>query len=394
LATYRTRTVRIATVAASASLLGALVLPGTGQAQPKLSLAQAQAKVAALQDQAEMAQERVYQTQMALAARQRTLGVLNGQVVKAEAAFHVAQRSIGQLAAIAYRSGGVDQTLQLLLAEDPSQFLAQASMLSSVSKREADILRAGATAKDRLAQTKLAVAQEVGRLQQLRDQASQDEARVKSLVRQAQDVLNSLQAAQRAELARQQTAARAAQLVQQRALAAANTPPAPRPSAPRGPSKPSVRPPTGSRPPGGGGGSVGGNASIGERALNYALAQVGKSYVYAGVGPRSYDCSGLTMMAYRSVGIYLPRYGGWGGQADVGRRIPLSQLRPGDLILYYPPSLHHITMYAGHGEIVHAANPRDGVEISPMNSMPIAFAVRPYKSAGIFNWHFERGNTV
>jgi cell wall-associated NlpC family hydrolase len=255
--------------------------------------------------------------------------------------------------------------------------MAQASTMSVLSRHQADVVRAVSTASYRTAQAKLAVAAEVGQLERVRDTAAREQASVQTLARQAQALLSSLQAAQRAELARRQAAERERQLTEQRVLAAANAKAA-APAAAAGGRASRSNPRSSAAVPSPGGGGGGAKGSIGQRVLAYALAQVGKSYVYAGVGPRSYDCSGLTMMAYRSVGIHLPRYGGHGGQADVGRHVPISQLMPGDLVLYYPPSLHHIAMYAGNGRIVHAANPRAGVLTDSLNSMPIAFAVRPY----------------
>ena len=362
MATYRTRTVRLVSIAASASLVAIALLPGVGQAQPKLTLAQVEARLTTLQSQAEIAQEAANTAQVALVAGQRTLKDLNARIERAQAALATAQRSIGQLASAAYRSGGMDQTLQLLFADNPTQFLAQASVLNGMSRHQADVLRTVAGANDRLAQDKLAAAQEVGLLKNLSNQASRHEAQVQALVNQAQGLLNSLQAAQRAELARQQAATRARQQAAQRAMAQANIN--------NNSNRASRATPRYSYVPKGGG-----NASIGARALAYAMAQVGKPYVYAGTGPYAYDCSGLTMMAYRSVGISLSHssFAQW----DEGMHVSVGSLQPGDLVFYYQP-MHHVGMYIGGGMIVHASNPSTGVEISPLMSMPYDGAVRPY----------------
>jgi peptidoglycan DL-endopeptidase CwlO len=361
LATYRTRTIRIVAVAASASLLGVAFLPGIGQAQPKLTLAQAEARVNALQNQAEVAQEQVNSAELAAGKAILTLADDNARIAQAEAALAGAKRSIGQLAAVAYKSGGVDETLQLLLADNPTQFLAQASVLNGISRHQEDVLRTVAAASDRLAQVKLAAAQQVGLLQQLRKRALTNQDQVQSLVKQAQNVLNSLQASQKAALARQQAASRAQQQALVRMQQANNNSNASRPSVSYAP------------PPSGGGG--GGNLSIGQRALAYAMAQIGKAYVYAGTGPNAYDCSGLTMMAYRSVGISLSHssFAQW----DEGRHISVGDLQPGDLVFWYQP-MHHVGMYIGGGMVVHAANPSSGVLESPLMSMPYDGAVRPY----------------
>ena len=100
---------------------------------------------------------------------------------------------------------------------------------------------------------------------------------------------------------------------------------------------------------------------------------MGKRYVYAGTGPNSYDCSGLTLAAYRSVGIYLPHQSG--SQFHSGRHVSSSELQPGDLVFYYSP-IHHVGIYIGGGRIVHAANPGEGVRIAGVFSMPYSGAVR------------------
>jgi hypothetical protein len=67
-------------------------------------------------------------------------------------------------------------------------------------------------------------------------------------------------------------------------------------------------------------------------AIRYALAQLGKPYRWGAEGPNSFDCSGLVQSAYRAAGINLPRVSRQ--QYGAGRLVPLSALRPGDLLFY------------------------------------------------------------
>lgn len=109
-------------------------------------------------------------------------------------------------------------------------------------------------------------------------------------------------------------------------------------------------------------------STIGERALAYALAQVGKPYVMGGNGPDVFDCSGLMQQAYLTVGISLPRLASQ--QQYIGTQVALENLSPGDLLYYQDgtsPRRGHISMYAGNGLAVEAANPRRGVRIRPLN---------------------------
>jgi peptidoglycan DL-endopeptidase CwlO len=102
-------------------------------------------------------------------------------------------------------------------------------------------------------------------------------------------------------------------------------------------------------------------------ALAFALSQVGKAYVWGGNGPDAYDCSGLTVAAYKKAGISLPRttYTQW----TVGTPVSLANLQPGDLVFYYS-GISHVGIYIGNGKIVHAANPTTGVAIASVTSMP------------------------
>jgi cell wall-associated NlpC family hydrolase len=87
----------------------------------------------------------------------------------------------------------------------------------------------------------------------------------------------------------------------------------------------------------------------------YARAQVGKRYARGAVGPHRFDCSGLTLQAYRRIGLRLPHSSG--GQAARARAISRSQARPGDLVV----GPGHVGVYMGGGMMVDAGNPRTGV---------------------------------
>jgi peptidoglycan DL-endopeptidase CwlO len=68
------------------------------------------------------------------------------------------------------------------------------------------------------------------------------------------------------------------------------------------------------------------------KVIAYAEAQLGKPYLWGGTGPDAFDCSGLTMMAYRAAGITIPRTSQQ--QWAYGRQIPASQAQPGDLVFF------------------------------------------------------------
>ncbi len=109
-------------------------------------------------------------------------------------------------------------------------------------------------------------------------------------------------------------------------------------------------------------------------AVSYALDQVGDAYAYGATGPDAYDCSGLTMASWAQAGVSLPHSSS--AQYSSGPHVPASALQPGDLVFYYQP-ISHVGMYIGNGQIVHAANPSTGVQVTGLYSMPYSGAVRP-----------------
>lgn len=98
--------------------------------------------------------------------------------------------------------------------------------------------------------------------------------------------------------------------------------------------------------------------------VNFALQYVGNRYVWGGTSlTNGVDCSGFTMRVYETVGIKLPHYSA--SQPSYGTKISKSELKPGDLIFYSSSNrIDHVAIYIGNGQIVHAANSRDGIKIS------------------------------
>jgi cell wall-associated NlpC family hydrolase len=378
--------VRIAIAPVLAAALAVALIPQSGHAALNPTLEQVAAQLAVLNTQAEVAQEKLNQTQVEVASAQRSLAQANSRVASSRAQVTLAQIEVGRLASAAYRSGGLDPSLELLLADNSSQFLEQLSALDTVTRHQGDVVRAATVAKQRLDQDQLAVTQQLAALRTLYAAATTAYAQVKAAQDKEAALLNSLEAAQRAALAKAQAQARAtakadaaaaiaqaqaaekARLSAEAAAARARSKARPRPSI----SHRAHRPTGGST-----GGSSGSSSSgsIGQRVVAYALAKVGDAYVWGGAGPSAFDCSGLTMRAYQVVGVSLPHSAA--AQFSSGRRIAARDLRPGDLVFYYSP-IHHVGIYIGGGMIVNAENPGVGVTVAPLYSMPYSGAVRPY----------------
>lgn len=92
-------------------------------------------------------------------------------------------------------------------------------------------------------------------------------------------------------------------------------------------------------------------SSHGAAAVRYAEQALGRPYRWGAAGPGSFDCSGLTMWAYRRAGVSLPHSSG--SQIGHGSRVSRSDLQPGDLVFFGSP-IHHVGMYVGGGDFIEA----------------------------------------
>jgi NlpC/P60 family protein len=118
-------------------------------------------------------------------------------------------------------------------------------------------------------------------------------------------------------------------------------------------------------------------------AITFALAEVGKPYVWGATGPNAYDCSGLMLRAFQAAGIYLPRVSR--EQYRAGGHVPLAQAQPGDLLFlatdpHDPATIHHVMLYLGNGMIAEAPYSGVPVRTRPMdwkNRELVPLATRP-----------------
>jgi len=105
------------------------------------------------------------------------------------------------------------------------------------------------------------------------------------------------------------------------------------------------------------------------KAAQTACSQIGKPYVYATEGPNSYDCSGLTLYAWKAAGVSLYHF--TGEQYRTTRRVSRAELRPGDLVFFYPDR-HHVGLYVGGDWMVHAPRAGDVVRMKQISSYGVA----------------------
>ena len=119
-------------------------------------------------------------------------------------------------------------------------------------------------------------------------------------------------------------------------------------------------------------------ASKGEEVVTYAKTLLGKSYVYGGVGPNSFDCSGFTQYVYKKFGINLSHSAS--AQANVGTTVSKSDLKLGDMVFFSQggSSIGHVGIFVGNNSFIHAANPQKGVVITSLSD---GYYTSNYKTA-------------
>lgn len=128
------------------------------------------------------------------------------------------------------------------------------------------------------------------------------------------------------------------------------------------------------------------NSDLVERAIAFASAQLGERYVLGGSGPDIWDCSGITMKSYASVGVYI----GWHSataqfniMASNQKLVPFQDAKRGDLIWWtrsssFSGDKYHTAIYLGDGMMLEAPNPARTVRIVPVRYGELfPYAARP-----------------
>ncbi|MFD7666729.1 NlpC/P60 family protein [Streptomyces sp. NPDC059788] len=332
----RTRvTVLTATAAAAVALSSQ-----AAHADPKPKKEDVKSEVDKLYEQAEQATEKYNGAKEDQEKLQKEVDGLQDKVARGQGELNQLRKGLGAVASGQYRSGSIDPSVQLFLSGDPDTYLDKAATLDQLSGKQAEQLKTIADKQRQLAQERAEAAAKIKDLSDTRKALGDKKDEIKGKLAKAQELLNTLTAKEKEALQKEESS-----------------------RANRGSS--SERPNLGNDVPA---------SQRGAAALAAAASKIGSPYVWGATGPSSFDCSGLTSWAYQQAGQSLPRTSQ--AQAGAGTRIgSQSALKPGDLVLFYG-DLHHIGLYAGNGQVLHAPKPGASVRYESINNMPFQYGVR------------------
>ena len=316
--------------AISASLMVSISLLPSTPADAAPSLAQVQAQVIRLEEDATAAAEGAQEAKVKLAALTRNLAGIQAQAAVQAKTVDQISKALGAIAVNQYKSGTLSQSLELLFSSDPALYLSSAGSLEAITRRKSTQLRKFQTAEQQLNATSLTVADRLAQVKALEKKLAERSAFAQRKLAQAELLLSKLKKEDRERLAR--LAEERENADQQSSLKAAKS-------------------------------AVGlsGRSGI---ALKYALQQIGDRYVFGADGMTTWDCSGLTMRAFQAAGVKLPHSSA--AQSRMGKSVPFSQKKPGDLIFFGRP-VSHVGIYLGGARMVHAPRSGSRVKVAPLD---------------------------
>ena len=299
----------LVTVLASATGVAAYAGASGAGAAPAPTISQVQAQVNSLQGKVDKIGQQYDAVGQQLTTAKAQLAQVTKQSDRAQQQYNQASATLAAVAVAAYEDSGQTSIIGLLTSGNPTAVLSQASLLLQVEgthNEEAQqfltLAKGLSTIKGQRQRTEEGVAQ-------LAAQYGTQQSSMNKLLDKQKAMLDSLTAQQQAE-------------VEANSVGGSTT------SGDVTTTPIAYAGPTGSQA---------------DEAVAFAYDQLGKPYLWGGTGPDSYDCSGLVQAAWAAAGVSIPRT--TEEQWAELPHIPMSDLEPGDLILYNGES--HVAMYVG-----------------------------------------------
>ena len=292
------------------------------------------------------------------------------QSSRAQADFLALQKVASAQAAAIYRAGAPTLLAAFLSSKNLDDFDKKMELISQVSDWQSGIMTSLQIADQRAKVAQSDLSRELSQARSINDSLAKQRKDLNDRLASEQKLLGQINEANR--IAAAKAAADRAAAVQVAMVAKVTA----KPSGTPGPSDPSETP-----GPSGSSGSSPSDAlpSVPSSdqaavAVRAAMAQIGKPYVWAGSGPGSFDCSGLTMSSWRQAGVVMAHSAG--DQYASFKHVSVDQLQPGDLVFFGHP-IHHVGMYVGNSMMVHAPETGELVQVSSMSRSDLAGAARP-----------------
>ncbi|MFF4955691.1 C40 family peptidase [Streptomyces sp. NPDC001222] len=334
----RTRVTVLTTAAAAAVAFSAQAANAAPSEKP--SKDEVKSRVDKLYGEAERATEAFDGAKEKQDKLEKEISGLQDKVARGQDELNQLRDGIGTMASAQYRTGSIDPSVQLFLSSNPDDYLDKASTLDQLSSQQVEALKKIQEKQRELAQERQEAADKLKDLAATRTELGKNKQEVQGKLAAAQKLLNSLTAQEKAQLAAEQNRASRAS---ERSVLSGNT------------------------------GSASGRAAA---AFAAAQSMIGRPYSYGATGTAEFDCSGLTSWAYGQAGVSIPRTSQ--EQANIGTRIySVNDLKVGDLVFFFN-DIHHVGLYAGNGQILHAPRTGTVVRYESMSTIggPFMFGVR------------------
>jgi cell wall-associated NlpC family hydrolase len=308
--------------------VGVLLITGTaGYADPSPAPGDIEAQINATWTQLEPVIEKYNSIHEQYTAMQAKVAGLRAQIQPLQMQVDLAMTRVGAISAQAYKLGPGSKLDAVLQGSTPDQFLTQLTYLDEIARHEAATVADVVKLRDQYDQQKRPLDAALATLQQQNDQ----------LNTQKQDIQNKI-----------------TQLNSMRLAAYGKSPGT-------GNLRPVACPQVY-------------DGSPGAKAAKFACSVIGKPYHWAEAGPYGYDCSGLTLASWATVGVSLPHNAL--EQKGVTTRVGVNDLRVGDLVYYYP-DVHHVVIYVGNGWVVSAPTFGEPVQMQKLDMKRWNSAGRP-----------------
>lgn len=334
------RNTKVTVLTAAAATAVAALTGATASAAPTLPqepAGGARAQVDRLFEEAEQATERYNQAGERAARLRGEIDRAQDALARGQDRINTMRGLLGTFAGAQYRSGGIDPAVELMLSENPDEYLDKAAQLNRLTDRQTRQLDELRKEQRRLGQQRHEASQKLAELDAVRADVARQKRAVTAKLASARRLLSAMPSQERADFER---ASRSGER-------------------PAGLPEPN---------------SLGPSSGRAATAVMAARSAVGRPYIWGSTGPSGFDCSGLMVWSYRQAGVSLPRTSQ--AQRYAGRQVPLSQAQPGDLVTYRSDA-SHVGMYVGNGQVVHAPYPGARVRYDPVGMMPVSSVTRP-----------------